>query len=55
MPGGGGQDHIRFCFAALAPRTIAEGGRRLGEALEAAWQRLDATGRRAPAAAVSVV
>jgi len=55
VPGGGGQDHIRFCFAALPPRTIAEGARRLGEAMEAAWQRLDASGRRAPAAAVSVV
>jgi DNA-binding transcriptional MocR family regulator len=54
-PGGGGQDHIRLCFSALPPRTIAEGARRLGEALQAAWQRLAANGRAAPAAASSVV
>jgi DNA-binding transcriptional MocR family regulator len=55
MPGGGGQDHVRFCFAALPPRTIDEGVRRLGGALDAAWERLAANGRQAPAAAVSVV
>jgi DNA-binding transcriptional MocR family regulator len=53
-PGGGGQDHIRLCFASLEPRAIAEGIRRLGQALQAARRRLDGSPRR-PAAAVSVV
>ena len=53
-PGGGGQDHIRLCFAALEPRLITEGIRRLGAALDAAGRRVDATSRR-PAAAVSLV
>ncbi|MGH7266003.1 MAG: PLP-dependent aminotransferase family protein, partial [Candidatus Rokuibacteriota bacterium] len=33
-PGGGGEDHIRLCFASLEPRAITEGIRRLGTALE---------------------
>jgi DNA-binding transcriptional MocR family regulator len=53
-PGGGGHDHIRLCFASLPPRTIAEGIRRLGQALQGARRRHDGPGRR-PAAAVSVV
>jgi DNA-binding transcriptional MocR family regulator len=51
--GGGGHDHIRLCFASLPPRAIAEGIRRLGQALQAARRRLDGSGRRP--AAVSVV
>jgi DNA-binding transcriptional MocR family regulator len=54
-PGGGGQDHIRLCFAALGPKAITEGARRLGQALAEAEEKLGGTGRRAPAAATSVV
>jgi DNA-binding transcriptional MocR family regulator len=54
-PDGGGEDHIRLCFAALDGRRIEEGARRLGEALRQATERLDRTSRREAAAAVSVV
>ncbi len=53
-PGGGGQDHVRLCFAALEPRLIAEGIGRLGAALGAAGRRVEGASRR-PAAAVSLV
>ena len=54
-PGGGGQDHVRLCFAALGPRAIAEGAARLGAALDEAWRRHDGAGRRLPAAVASAV
>jgi 2-aminoadipate transaminase len=41
-PGGGGEDHVRLCFAALPPRAIAEGVERLGAALADAGRRADA-------------
>lgn len=53
-PGGGGEDHIRLCFAALEPRAIAEGTRRLGAALESTRRRVGGATRR-PAPAASVV
>jgi DNA-binding transcriptional MocR family regulator len=54
-PGGVGHEHIRLCFTALPPRAIAEGSRRLGEALAEARQQLESSGRRGHAPAVSVV
>jgi len=54
-PGGVGREHVRFCFAALSPRAIAEGARRVGEALAETRRRLEAPARRGPATAVSVV
>ena len=41
-PGGGGQDHIRLCFAGLEPRRIVEGVRRLADALDQSWRRVAA-------------
>jgi DNA-binding transcriptional MocR family regulator len=52
--GRGGEDHIRLCFAALEPRAIAEGIRRLGTAIETAQRRVGRTTRR-PLTAASVV
>ena len=54
-PDGGGEDHIRLCFAVLDGRRIEEGARRLGEALRQATERLGVASRRPVAAAVSVV
>jgi DNA-binding transcriptional MocR family regulator len=54
-PNGGGEDHVRLCFAAAEPRRIAEGVRRLGETLEQVTRRLDAPARRSAAAPASVV
>ncbi|MGH7318783.1 MAG: PLP-dependent aminotransferase family protein [Candidatus Rokuibacteriota bacterium] len=53
-PGHGGESHIRLCFAALEPRGLAEGARRLGEALEQAWRRVETPARREPAAVSAV-
>ena len=39
-PNGGGEDHIRLCYAALPPDRIVEGARRLGRAMEQALARL---------------
>ncbi len=52
-PKGDGEDHIRLCFAALPPRTIAEGAARLGAALADAARSAHAAPARP--AAVSVV
>jgi 2-aminoadipate transaminase len=54
-PGGGGREHVRLCFAALPPRSLAEGARRLGAAIEETRQRQEAPARRIPVPAVSVV
>jgi DNA-binding transcriptional MocR family regulator len=54
-PDGGLDDHVRLCFAALEPRRIAEGIRRLASALAGARERLENRPRRAPLAAAAVV
>ena len=54
-PDGGAEDHVRLCFAALEPRAIVEGIRRLGEAIERAREEAGAAARRSPVTAVSVV
>jgi 2-aminoadipate transaminase len=41
-PGNGGADHVRLCYAALAPERILEGARRLGRAVDEALARLHA-------------
>ena len=41
-PGGGGDDHVRLCYAALPPEHIREGARRLGRAVEDALGRMQA-------------
>jgi DNA-binding transcriptional MocR family regulator len=54
-PDGRGREHVRLCYAALSPRAITEGARRLGAAMAAASRDLERPGRPASAAAASVV
>jgi DNA-binding transcriptional MocR family regulator len=54
-PDGGLDDHVRLCFAALEPRRITEGIRRLASALARAGERLESRPRRTSLAAASVV
>lgn len=50
-PNGGGLDHIRLCYAALPPDRIAEGARRLGEAIEQVLARRSAAPAPRPVSA----
>jgi DNA-binding transcriptional MocR family regulator len=55
VPAGGGEAHLRLCYAALPPERIVEGARRLGRAIDQALGRLDAAlpaGLPVPAAVV---
>lgn len=51
-PDGGLDGHVRLCFAALEPRRIAEGVRRLGAAVAHTQGRVERRPRQAAAASV---
>ena len=52
---GGGDDHLRLCFAAVDPRRITLGVRRLAGALRQARRSIDAAQRRGPRVPLSIV